>query len=137
MTEPRLLMPQLYDGGSPPALQGGVCDCGHVFFPLQAYGCERCGGHGTRLRPKRLAARGRLVASAVVHLHAGERPAPFVVGAIALDDGPVVRTLLTGTDVSLPPGCRMVGTLVPVTPAEDGTPRVDFRFAPATGSDLA
>lgn len=39
MTEPRLLMPQLYDGGSPPALQGGVCDCGHVFFPLQAYGC--------------------------------------------------------------------------------------------------
>ena len=54
-----------------------------------------------------------------------------------LDDGPVVRTLLTGTDVSLPPGCRMVGTLVPVTPAQDGTPRVDFRFAPATGSDLA
>ncbi len=131
MTGPERLKPQLYDEGSPPMLQGGVCDCGYVFFPLQAYGCERCGRHGDSLKPRALVGRGRLVSSAVVHLHAGERPAPFVVGAIALDDGPVVRTLLAETATALPPGTPMVGALVPAPPGEDGAPRVDLRFIAA------
>ena len=132
MTE--LLKPALYRAeGSPgtpavPALIGGVCEaCGHVFFPMQTYGCERCGA--VSLSPRLLAGTGRLVASARVHLHAGKgREAPFTVGTIALDDGPVVRTLLAD-DGGLAPGARMTTTLVPVRDAE-GAERLDLRFRP-------
>ena len=91
-----LLKPALYarhPAGSV-VLLGGKCARGHVFFPFQSFGCERCGS--TELQPVDLAGAGRLIASAVVHLHADPaRPAPFTVGTVALDDGPVVRTLLT------------------------------------------
>jgi hypothetical protein len=128
---PQRLKPELYDGGQPPSLRGGVCTCGYVFFPLQNYGCERCGRFGEDLRPKDLAGRGRLIASATVHLHSPDRPTPFVVGSIALDDGPVVRTLLTDTPPNLAPGARMETVLVAIDPGEDGAPRVDLRFMPA------
>src|SRR5262245_20452118 len=96
-----LLKPALYaavpDGV--PVLRGGRCRCGYVFFPMQTYGCERCGCAGDALTPAALAGRGRLVATARVHLHADPaRPAPFTIGTIALDAGPVIRTLLIDTD---------------------------------------
>lgn len=129
-----LLKPALYraqgSAAEPdhPALLGGVCSCGCVFFPLQAYGCERCGG--LELQPKVLSGSGRLLASARVHLHAGKsREAPFTVGAIKLDDGPIVRTLLEADEGQLHPGVRMVTVLAPIIDA-DGAPRVDLRFAP-------
>jgi uncharacterized OB-fold protein len=130
--EPALLKPALYRAeGSPkdpdhPALLGGECaNCGYVFFPLQAYGCERCGS--LKLDPCVLTGGGRLLASARVHIHPGKtREAPFTVGSIALDDGPIVRTLVEGSG-DLRPGLRMVTTLVPVTDAE-GAPRLDLRF---------
>jgi len=128
MTETARLKPELYGDGPQPSLSGGACTCGYVFFPMQRYGCERCGRYGEHLTARALAGRGRLVASAVVHIHFGERPAPFVVGAIALEDGPVVRTLLAGTETALTPGTPMVTTLVPIAPGEDGAPRVDLRF---------
>ena len=66
-----------------------------MFFPLQPYGCERCGS--LDLHPKALSGVGRLLASARVHLHAGKtREAPFTVGSIQLEDGPIVRTLIVG-----------------------------------------
>src|SRR5580693_3683451 len=107
MATPPLLKPGLYraegvaGGLDHPALLGGVCGtCGYVFFPLQHYGCERCGG--LDLRPKVLSGAGRLLASARVHLHPGKgREAPFTVGAIALDDGPIVRGLIEEGDVAL------------------------------------
>src|SRR5277367_906313 len=113
MEDPPLLKPGLYQArGSAsepgrPALLGGACACGYVFFPLQAYGCERCGG--LDLRPKTLSGAGRLLASARVHLHPCKgREAPFTVVAVELDDGPIVRTLADGDTAGLMPGARMV-----------------------------
>ena len=129
---PSLLKPNLYraegsdDDPAHPALLGGMCTCGYVFFPMQNYGCERCGR--TALSPRALSGRGELLASARVHLHGGKtRQAPFTVGSIALEDGPIVRTLLAGDEVSLHPGAQMVTTLVPVIDAE-GAERLDLRF---------
>jgi hypothetical protein len=132
--QPPLLKPALYRAqGSDaepdhPALLGGACACGCVFFPLQGYGCERCGG--LELTPKALSGSGRLLASARVHLHHGKgREAPFTVGAIKLDDGPIVRTLVEADDADLRPGVRMVTVLAPVRDA-DGAERLDLRFTP-------
>ena len=127
-----LLKPALYrsegtaDAPTRPALLGGVCDNGHVCFPLQHYGCERCGSVDLRSRP--LAGVGRLLASARVHLHAGKsREAPFTVGAIELNDGPIVRTLIVGDGAPLAAGARMATVLVPVADAE-GRACLDLRF---------
>jgi len=133
MATPPLLKPDLYRAegaagvANHPALLGGVCAaCGYVFFPLQRYGCERCGG--LDLAPRDLSGAGALLAAARVHLHAGKtRQAPFTVGAVALDDGPVVRALIEdGGDVPHP-GERMTTALAPCVDAE-GAPRLDLRF---------
>ena len=126
-----LLKPTLYrregseaDPGHP-ALLGGACACGHVFFPMQTFGCELCGNSTLELRA--LTGRGRLLASAQVHLYAGKhRQAPFTVGSIALEDGPIVRTLLV-EGPSYAPGDTVVTALVEVTDAE-GNAKSDLRF---------
>jgi uncharacterized OB-fold protein len=110
-----LLKPELYSedrsGDDDVVLNGGRCGCGHVFFPFQAYGCERCGS--TELTSMRMRGRGTLVASVTVHMHARpERKAPFSVASIRLDDGPVLRALLTGPIEGLKPGCPVVARLV-------------------------
>jgi hypothetical protein len=129
MDDPPLLKPALYraeGSGVRPDLLGGVCACGYVFFPFQRYGCERCGG--LDLREKALAGAGVLLASARVHLHAGKgREAPFTVGAIRLDDGPIVRTLIVEDAGALAPGARVVAALSPTTDHEGAT-CLDLRF---------
>ena len=136
-----LLKPDLYgppaaeDAGGAPVLRGGECVCGAVFFPMQSYGCEVCGCHGEDLRARDLAGRGALIAAAVVHMHharpgpggAPAREAPFVIGSIALDDGPVVRTLLDA-DGAPEPGARMTARLVETPGGEH--PTLDLRFSP-------
>ncbi|CAG2160142.1 Zn-ribbon domain-containing OB-fold protein [Cupriavidus numazuensis] len=123
-----LLKPALYRAqGTPgepdhPALLGGACRCGYTFFPWQTYGCERCGGHGEMLTPLALGGRGTVESSAVVHLHpAADRPTPFTIAAIRLDDGPVVRTLVSQHDGDAPltPGDRVVAVLVQAGDASD------------------
>jgi hypothetical protein len=133
MTAPDLLKPALYraEGSDTdpdhPALLGGACECGHVFFPPQTYGCERCGRMS--LATRALSGAGKLLASARVHLHGGKtRAAPFTIVSVRLDDGPIVRTLLAGDD-AVHPGDRMVTMLVPVTNAE-GAELLDLRFVP-------
>ena len=131
-----LLKPALYRASGSaaepghPTLLGGACACGYVFFPLQAYGCERCGG--ADLQPRTLSGAGRLLASARVHLHPGKgREAPFTVVAVELEDGPIVRTLADGDAAELQPGIRMVTVLAPVIDLE-GSGRLDLRFTPET-----
>jgi len=133
MDDGTLLKPALYRAeGTPqapsrPALLGGVCARGHVFFPLQPYGCERCGS--VELRPMALSGVGRLLASARVHLHPGKgREAPFTVGAIQLDDGPIVRTLIVA-ETPVAAGTRMAASLVRVADPE-GRACLDLRFEP-------
>lgn len=136
MPAPPLLKPNVYSAESTsslpdhPALKGGRCICDHVFFPMQHYGCEKCGRHGEALRPALLAGRGRLIASARVHLHAGRRPAPFTIGTIVLDDGPLVRTLLAEPAVDLASGRTMITVLVAIRDPETGESRLDLRFRP-------
>ena len=134
MDDGTLLKPTLYraegtvDAPTHPALLGGVCANGHVFFPLQRYGCERCGS--VELQPRPLSGVGRLLASARVHLHPGKgREAPFTVGSIQLDGGPIVRTLIAGDETLLRVRQRMVTMLAPVSDA-DGAPWLDLRFVP-------
>jgi uncharacterized protein len=131
---PHLLKPALYsiraDGSV--CLRGGRCECGHVFFPMQAFGCEQCGRNGDALKPVELDGRGRLVASSLVHMHAdAKRIAPFVVGTIALDDGPVVRTLLTVTsEPEIGNSLVRVRAVLVATPVEENSGGyLDLRFA--------
>jgi hypothetical protein len=64
-----------------------------------------------------------------VHLHAGKtREAPFTVGAVAVDDGPIVRTLIEDLGEAQRIGDRMVTTFATAMDAE-GAPRLDLRFA--------
>jgi uncharacterized OB-fold protein len=135
--EPKLLKSSLYapEGTEAlpdrPSLLGGCCPCGHVFFPMHTLGCEVCGRHGDALRPMRLTGRGRLLSATIVHLHADPpRPAPFTIGKIALDDGPVVRTLLETAEERAPPGTTMVAALSSIGVADDGSAILDLRFTP-------
>lgn len=117
-----------------PALLGGKCRaCGYVFFPMQSYGCERCGAE--TLEPMALAGRGKLVASAEVFMPAGpHRPAPFTVGSVITDDGAVVRAILdVAPGTRLTPGIAMVTRLAPETRPDHGTH--DLRFAPANNEE--
>jgi len=111
-----------------PALLGGRCNaCGYVFFPMQRYGCEKCGS--IDLAEQAISGKGKLLASARVHLYAGKnRQAPFTVVSVRLDDGPIVRTLLAGADTGLKPGTTLTTTLIGVSDAE-GNPGRDLRFA--------
>jgi uncharacterized OB-fold protein len=128
-----LLKPALYgtrtDGSA--VLHGGCCECGYVFFPMQSFGCERCGRSGDSLKPFALSGRGRLVTSSLVHMHAdAKREAPFVIGTIALDEGPVVRTLLNVTsepELGAAP-LRVMAVLKPVKSGEEGGECLDLRF---------
>lgn len=126
---PPLLKPSLYaqcDAG--PQLLGGVCRCGYVFFPMQTFGCEQCGAFGDALTPKALRAQGTLITASVVRLHHdARRPTPFAIGAILLDDGPVVRTLLSDVSFAVHLQARVRGEFVQVT-QEDGAPMLDLRF---------
>jgi uncharacterized OB-fold protein len=118
--------------GSAVVLHGGRCRCGHVFFPMQTYGCEQCGRHGDALMPCLLSASGTLLAEAVVHLHADKnRPTPFTVVKVALDDGPVIRSLLADDGDVISPGHRMAAKLVPVRQSETGETVLDLRFSAA------
>jgi uncharacterized OB-fold protein len=79
-----------------------------------------------------LSGRGRLLAATTVHLHADtSRPAPFTIGKIALEDGPVVRTLLADAVSNPAVGSEMLATLVAVGTGADGAALLDLRFAPA------
>jgi len=129
-----LLKPTLYApvGNARPGarclLKGGACACGYVFFPFQAFGCERCGRSGNDVQPSTLSSHGVLIARVEVHVHQGLRTAPFVIGAIQLDAGPVVRTLLLEDQGTLPAGCEVEAVLTDAQTAQ-GAQVLDLRFA--------
>ncbi|MGY3696506.1 putative OB-fold protein [Bradyrhizobium sp. USDA 3240] len=135
----KILKPGLYSAasndqaGATARLKGGRCRCGYVFFPMQTYGCERCGSHGDALTPCELSADGTLLAEATVHLHADKnRPTPFTIVKVALDDGPVIRTLLAEDSAPVAPGRRVTGRLTAVGQSESGETVLDLRFSIAS-----
>ena len=113
------------------SLIGGKCVCGYVFFPMQSYGCEKCGRYGDDLQQIKLSGRGTLNAFAQVYLHARPLPkTPFTVVTIALEDGPHVRALLEpATDPALRSGDAMIATLVNEDRGEGSVNIVRFKRA--------
>ena len=108
----RLEHPSLYQASDgAPLLAGCRCAaCGHAGFPYQSFGCEKCGS--ADLAPAQLRARGALVSFAYVHRHAGKDiAAPFAIGEIRLDDGPLIRCTLSRDARAPSTGQIMVGVL--------------------------
>lgn len=69
------------------------------------------------------------MSAAVVRLHHDKRrTTPFAVGVVQLDEGPVVRALLSDVSLASEPRARVRAKLVPVA-QEDGTSALDLRFA--------
>lgn len=112
----------------PVTLAGTRCrDCLTAFFPPLHIGCEVCGAPDDRLDDASLPARGRLHASATVHLHRGRGiEAPFTIAEVVLDDGPVVRALIDGEDLAV--GRLVEAKWVVTRIDDDGNEIVEPRF---------
>ena len=81
-----------------PSLCGTRCaSCGRVSFPPLSIGCDVCGALEAQLEPVDLAARGVVHSVVAVHLHHGDVEAPFTIGEILLDSGPLVRAVVSGS----------------------------------------
>jgi uncharacterized OB-fold protein len=122
---------QLYSAAPELSLNGGHCRaCGYVFFPPQSYGCESCGAPESQLEPKALRAQGVLSSFATVHLHQGKGiEAPFTVGVIVLDEGPVIRAIVShNSDAGLKIGDRMRAVEI-AAEGESGASGRELRFA--------
>jgi uncharacterized OB-fold protein len=107
--------------------------CSRVSFPRQSFGCEACGAHGEGMAPVEIAASGALVSYAVVRKHMGsDIAAPFAMGEIRLDAGPVIRcTLMDGLDeTALRSGQKMAGALTHNPKSQADV--FELRFAPVT-----
>jgi uncharacterized OB-fold protein len=113
-------------------LLGGECSaCGYIFFPMQRYGCERCGG--VALKERALSGRATVLTVAKVHEHPSPgRDAPFTVAVIGMDDGPIVRVLLDpATADATQIGDTVATVLVPETRPNHG--EFDLRLTKVTG----
>ena len=121
--------PGLYEVDDLVALSGTRCRaCGTTFFPPLHIGCEVCGAPDDQLEDAKLAARGRIHASATVHLHRGRgTEAPFTVAEVVLDDGPIVRALMS-TNVEAAVGARVEASWFVTKTDDDGNEFVEPRF---------
>lgn len=127
MPEPSIKKPTLVmaEEGSSPKLRARRCACGHVFFPPQPYGCERCGQPGSAQSEHPVDARGVLTAVATVHVHT-KRKVPYGIGRVTLDAGPAIDVCLVD-EAALAVGQRVSGRLVAV-PDASGAEALDCLF---------
>src|SRR3546814_232239 len=118
-------MNQLYvEGGGSLTLRGQKCAiCNRIAFPPNPYGCEKCGAPVSDLSDHLLRGRGRLNAFATTWYGSSKTVAvPYTVGVIALEDGPVIRALLTHpTDEALKVGAAVCAVLAPGSAPESTT----------------
>jgi uncharacterized OB-fold protein len=114
-----------------PTLRGTRCDaCGSTFFPPLDIGCEVCGATADRLTAVPIAAAGVLHSVATVHLHPGnDITAPFALGEIQLDDGPLIRATMIGLPGLDRIGRRVEAQWVVARTDSDGNEVVEPRFA--------
>jgi uncharacterized OB-fold protein len=83
------------------------------------------------MAPVEIAARGTLISFAMVRKHMGsDIEAPFAIGEVRLDDGPVIRcTLADGLDeAALQCGQKVLGLLA--HNAKSGADVLELRLAP-------
>ncbi|MFT3820728.1 MAG: hypothetical protein QM750_24445 [Rubrivivax sp.] len=108
-------------------LRIGRCSgCGHTFFPIQRFGCERCGASGQALQDELVSANGVVKTSVTVFRHRSpDIEAPFQLASVQLDAGPQVSALLDARpDASVRSGTRVTGT----TAESSGGALPAFRF---------
>lgn len=115
-------------GESGPRLLLGRCRCGHVFFPPQRYGCERCGAGPEALDVLEAPARGALRSAACLHRGRSDE-GPRAVGTVVLDAGPALEAPLDEPPPEpLPEDARAEGVLVETGEEAEGARVVDLRF---------
>jgi uncharacterized OB-fold protein len=90
-------------------LAGSRCGaCGRVTFPAVAIGCDACGADEGSLERVELAAAGSLHTFATVHLHhGGDLDAPFTIGEVQLEAGPLIRVMVARDQANLAIGDRV------------------------------
>ena len=119
----------LYDPSEDiPSLIGSRCaQCDTNHFPPLMVGCDHCGHTELALVP--LKALGTVHAAATVYLHQGEDiETPFTLAEVALDDGPLIRALLTEVIDHDVIGVRATGEWVCVKETGEGHRLVEPRF---------
>ena len=132
----------LYDiSADRPVLQGTRCaSCNTTFFPVLSLGCEVCGS--TQLDAIVLEATGVLHSVATVHLYQGhdiEAPfvaemvrqqvvAPFAIGEIQLDAGPLIRATMAEVVERDAIGARVAASWATLRADDDGNDVVEPRF---------
>ena len=105
-------------------LIGSRClSCGHISIP-QRYICSRC--HSTEAERLQFVGTGKLAAFTVIYVPATEMVKagydsknPYMVGIVALDEGPRISAQILGMDLSDPAKIR-IGTPVKMTVIERG-----------------
>lgn len=118
----------------PPVLYGGICVCGHIFFPFQTYGCERCGS--LELQQRALPGCGRLIAAVTVYVGPSSRyAAPYVVASIQLDSGPLITAIAEATG-ALPDNARVKAVLKRLVGPE-ALPSTILQFVEVSGDGEA
>jgi uncharacterized protein len=106
--------------------------CESPFFPPLLIGCAVCGATEDHLAAADLAARGTLHSIATVHRHRGrDIEAPFAVGEIQLDGGPLIRCTMAVGEADVSIGDTVAAQWVVVGQDDDGNDVVEPRFAPA------
>ncbi len=119
----------LYDiTGDRPVLQGTRCaSCNTTFFPVLSLGCEVCGS--TQLDAIVLEATGVLHSVATVHLYQGhDIEAPFAIGEIQLDAGPLIRATMAEVVERDAIGARVAASWVTLRADDEGNDVVEPRF---------
>jgi uncharacterized protein len=122
-----------------PVLFGTRCNsCKGLFFPPLAIGCEICGAEANQLKPETIEAFGVLHSVATVHLHHGRGiEAPFAIGEIQLDAGPLIRATLGALVDVTAIGARMQAEWLTVGTADDGSELTEPRFVSVTSTHVA
>ena len=119
----------LYDiSADRPVLQGTRCaSCNTTFFPSLSLGCEVCGS--TQLDAIVLEATGVLHSVATVHLYQGhDIEAPFAIGEIQLDAGPLIRATMAEVVERDAIGARVAASWATLRADDDGNDVVEPRF---------
>jgi uncharacterized OB-fold protein len=112
-----------------PTLIGSQCEvCGDIRFP-RAPACPKCHASSERLKPRALARSGELATCSRVERGPAGIPAPYLVGYVALKDGPRVlaRVSADTLDASALIGGRCTLEIGTLSETGDG-PLQGYRF---------